>query len=238
MVQQANQYYGDRLGNSIYYKLYEGYYIRSVPSVVKQTAATKLRSNNFAIASRAAGMMRCLLEPVIPFNKDKKMQNSFAGVFMKWLQLNTLQQLQPATDLPFVQNFQFNDACSLSERCKIPLTVTQVNNGLLQLHLPTFIPAKSIDAPASTSNVTFTITAASCALANGEENGCFTRQFTVPYTTAEIPEQIIKLPLSMPQGSLVIVAVALQYGSDINKDLKSHNNISFMSSGVIASMYI
>lgn len=238
MAQQANQYYSGRQGNAIYYKLNEGYYIRSLPVVVKQTAATKIRSSNFAIASRAGRMLRYLLEPAIPFSKDKKMQNRFAGAFMKWLKLNTLQQLQPATNLPFVQNFQFNEACSLSERCTIPLTVTQVNNGLLQLHLPAFIPAKNFAAPEHTTSINCTITAASCCLQTGEENGSFTMLVTLPYSTVEMPEQIIKLPLAMPRCSLVIAAVALQYNIDKNGISKPAGNIAFMPSGIIAAMYV
>ncbi len=238
MAQQANQYYNGRQGNAIYYKLNEGYYIRSVPVLVKQTAATKIRSSNFAIASKAGRMFRFLLEPAIPFSKDKKMQNRFAGTFMKWLQLNTLQQLQPATDLPFVQSFQFNETCSLSERCKIPLSVIPVNDGLLQLHLPAFIPANSFAAPAQTNSINCIITTASCALQSGEENGSLTRQFMIPYSTTEIPEQIIKLPIAMPRGSLIIVAVALQYNIGKNGNYKPAAIRAFMPSGIIASMYV
>lgn len=238
MAQQANQYDNGRQGNPIYYKLNEGYFIRSVPVVVKQTAATKIQNSNFEIASKAGRMFRYLLEPAIPFSKDKKMQNRFAGTFMKWLQLNTLVQLQPATNLPFVQNFQFNDACSLIEKCKIPLRVIAVNNGMLQLHFPAFIPVKSFAAPAHTNSINFVITTASCTLQSGEENGSFTRQFMIPYLTTAIPEQIIKLPIAMHRGSLIIVAVSLQYNIGKNGNFKPSANKAFLPSGIITSMYV
>jgi hypothetical protein len=238
MARQLNQYYVGRQGNVIFYKLNEGYYLRSMPVAFKQTTATKIRSTNFAIASRAGRTLRYLLEPVIPFSKDKRMQNHFAGAIMKWLKLNTMQQIEPAANLPFIQNFQFNSACSLSCRWKTGWQVTPVNDGMLSVYIPAFIPLQNISAPASTVSIECTITVASCTLENGEENGSFTKSFSIPYTDDEIPGQVQSFPLAMPAGSLVVAAVALQYNVIKNGIIKPTANAAFMPSGVIKALYV
>ncbi len=234
MAKQSAQYYTGRMGNTIFYQLNGGYYIRSVPAMVKQAAATKIRSANFSIAVSAGRVLRSLLQPALPFPKDKKMQNSFAGAIMKWLKLQSLQDLQPATNLPYIQNFQFNEKTNLNERWKVALAVTKVSDSLLQLHIPAFIPTDKIAAPARTTSVNCVVVAASCTLQNAVSNGSSEYAFTIPYTNEEIPGQIINLPLDMPQGSLIIVAVSLT----CNVAKANYYNSAFMPSGIIAAMYV
>lgn len=144
MGKQNGLKYVGRQGNVIYYELNGGYYTRMAPAKVKQTAATKIRSSNFAIAARANRVLRSLLLPAIPFPKDKKMQNRFGGAIMKWLQRQTPEQLEQTTSLPYLQNFQFNEATSIPERWKVPLSVNKQISDVLQLHIPAFIPKEKM----------------------------------------------------------------------------------------------
>ena len=238
MAKQRAQYRVGREGNVIFYKLNGDYYLRTVPARVRQTKATKLRSSNFSIAVGAASVLRKLLEPAIPFPKDKKMQNSFGGAIMKWLKQETQKQLKPGVDLPYIQGFQFNEKTELRSRWKVTLAVTKIADNLIQLHIPAFIPADKIQAPAWTHTVECTIAAAACTLQNTITNGNTTNAFSIPYNSTEIPAQTIDLPLSMPPGSLVVVVVSLTCIVSKKNKLVPTDNIAFMPAGIIAAMYV
>ena len=238
MGKQNDQTYVGRIGNTIYYELNGGFYTRAVPAKVRQTKATKICSKNFAVAAGANRVLRSLLQPAIPFPKDKKMQNRFGGAIMKWLQLKTPEQLEPATNLPYLQDFQFNEATSIRERWKVPLTVNKQMGDVLQLHIPAFIPKEKIAAPAWTNGIECTIAAASCNLKNSLTNGNSVQAFTIPYNDTLVPAQNIQLPVRMPAGSLVVVAVSLTYFVSKKRRQVATDNIAFMPSGIVAAMYV
>lgn len=238
MGKQKDMKYVGRSGNVIYYELNGGYYIRKAPGKIKQTAATKIRSSNFAIAARANRVLRSLLQPVIPNPKDKKMQNRFGGAIMRWLQLQTPDQLEQADNLPYLGHFQFNDATSIPERWKVPLTVNKQIGDVLQLHIPAFIPKEKISAPAWTNRIEGTIVAASCNLKNSLSNGNSVQAFSIPYNNTWVPVQNIQLPVPMPVGSLVIVAVSLTYIVSKKRRQVPTDNIAFRPSGIVGAMYV
>src|SRR5690242_570130 len=211
MGKQKDLKYVDRQGNLIYYELNGGYYIRTAPGKIKQSAATKIRSSNFAVAAGANRLLRQLLQPAIPFPKDKKMQNRFGGAIMKWMKQQNPEQLQAGKKLPFIHDFQFNEATSLQERWKVELTVNQQKPNILKLHIPGFVPKEKIAAPAWTKRVECTVAAASCILKAKTANGNSIHAFSIPYDNLEIPAQDIQLLVPMPTGSLVVMAVSLTY---------------------------
>jgi hypothetical protein len=238
MGKQKDQKYVGRVENTIYYELNGGFYTRSVPAKVRQTKATKLRSKNFAVAAGANRVLRSLLQAAIAFPKDKKMQNRFGGAIMKWLQLQSLKQLEPATRLPYIQGFQFNEATTLHERWKVSLAVNKQITGILQLQIPAFIPKEKIAAPAWTKYIDCTIVAASCTLKNSLTNGNSIHAFSIPFNDTKMPAQNIQLPVAMPAGSLVVVAVSLTYFvSKKGKQVPTENS-AFMPSGVVAAIYV
>jgi hypothetical protein len=238
MGKQRDLKYVGRDGNVIYYQLNGGYYTRMAPGSIKQTAATKIRSSNFAIAAGANRVLRSLLLPVIPFPKDKKMQNRFGGAIMKWLQLQTPEQLEPASSLPYLHDFQFNEVTSIQERWKVSLTVNKQAGDVLQLHIPAFIPKEKIAAPAWTNRVECIIAAASCDLKNSVGNGNSLHAITIPYNDTPLPVQNIELPVPMPAGSLVVVAVSLTYFVSKKSKQVATDNIAFMPAGIVAAMYV
>ena len=169
-----------RMGNVIFYKRSGGYFAKAVPVKVRQSVATTIRSKNFGIASSAGRILRQRLEPALPFPKDKSMQSRFSGAIAKWLGLTDTSTLQPQINFPYVNGFSFNEAASISERWKLPLAVTVINDQLLQLSIPAFVPAQCITAPANTVSVECSILAASCSLQHNNEQGSCLVQLIYP----------------------------------------------------------
>lgn len=72
-----------KIDNLIFYSMYGKKYVRSMPRHVKQTNATKARSNEFAKASTIGASIRSGLNPVIPEASDrkKKFKSGWWGLF-------------------------------------------------------------------------------------------------------------------------------------------------------------
>lgn len=234
MALQITNYISGKMENIIFYERSGRFFARSIPAEVKQTAATKKRSMNFGIASTAGKTLRHLLIPALPFPKDRKMQNRFAGAIAKWLQLSSIAALQPTDDVPFVNHFDFNESISLKERFKVSISVTQPSANLIEVHIPAFRPDNAIKAPANTTAVDCVVTAAACRLKNGLDSGSFTITLNIPYNHELRSAQVLSLHVPTDKGGLVITAASLSY---ILAGHKKSANPVFMPASVIDARY-
>ncbi len=234
MAIQKSTFITGRLQNIIFYQRDGKFFARTMPDKVKQSAATKIRSRNFGIASTSGKTLRKLLAPVLPFPKDKNMQSRFSGAIAKWLRLYDVNHIPLATRLPFLTNFNFNEKTSIKERWKVPIVVTQPANDRVEVYIPGFLPTTNINAPAYTTAIICTITTAVCRLNNGVALGSFTEILNIAYNNEPVNARVLTLPVPIASGSLVITAVSLTY---IISGRKINDKITFVPSSVIDARY-
>lgn len=234
MALQSAAFLSGKIDNVVFYKRSGTYIARAVPAEVKQSAATKLRSKNFGVAATAGRIMRQLLLPVLPFPKDKQMQSKFSGAIAQWLKQSDAATMPPSNAIPFVNDFSFNEATSVAERWKLPFTFTQPAASLVQVHIPAFVPTAVISAPAHTTMIQLSITAASCSLVNAIATGSFTVTISLPYIDTMIDAQVLSFPVSTAAGSLIVTAASLSY--ELTNQQKD-NRPAFMPSSVIDARY-
>lgn len=232
-LQQATFLTG-KINNVVFFKRAGAYMARSLPAVVKQSAATQIRSKNFGIAAAAGKSLRQLLQPILPFPKNRVMQIRFSGAIAQWLGLEHVATLPVTHTVPVVSQFNFNDHTSIAERWKLPLTVLQQSDNLIEIHLPSFEPAASLAAPAHTVEVECIFTAASCQLATGAVLGSSTHSIRFSYHHTVVNAQVIALPVPAVTGAMVITAARLQYRL-ANLQYCDHEN--FMPASVIDARY-
>jgi hypothetical protein len=235
MALQTANYISGKMGNIIFYERSGRFFAKSMPAKVSQTVATKTRSVNFGIASATGKTLRHLLLPVLPFPKDRKMQNRFAGVIAKWLQLSSIAALQPRDDVPFVNHFDFNESTGFAERFKVSISVTQPSANLIEVHIPAFRPDDAITTPANTTTVEFVVTAAACSLKDGLSSGSFTAKLNIPYNHKLTGAQILSLQVPTDKGTVVITAASLSY---ILAGQKKSISRRFMPASVIDARYL
>jgi hypothetical protein len=236
MPSQINVQLTGRIGNLIFYKKGNKYHIRTAPGKVNQTKATKKRAGEFGIASRMGGSLRQLLLPVIPFPADNKMQTRLVSALFQWLR-SGYDPVHYCDDVPFVNNFQFNEGYSITERWMIPLLVTIAKPGLLELNIPAFVPVKAISAPAGTVSVKCNIAVAGCNVETGVATGGISTTLFYDYHKAEEPEKVVSLPVPTSAGSLVFTAISLEYNFIKNGHLEKTKNKAFMPAGIVSAMY-
>lgn len=234
MAVQMATYLRGKMDNIIFYNVSGKSFARSMPAQVRQSSATKIRSGNFGIAQRAGAILRSGLQPVIFCPRDKDMQRCFSGAISQWLALDAISSIPAQKALPYTSNFSFNAATSIAARCKVPLTVTQPGDQLLQLHLPAFVPVQVITAPAGTARVQFMIKAAACDMQTFWGNSSEVVTISIPYKSELQPAQVIDLPVTAAAGNLVLTVMCMGFFTAAGiKDQRP----AFLPSAVIDARY-
>ena len=152
-----------------------------------------------------------MLQPVLPFPRDRIMQVKFSGAIAQWLSSGNAAMLPPTDAVPFVEAFQFNKDTSIAERWKLRLIVEQPDAHLIAVQIPAFVPTQCIAAPAHTKMIECTITTAGCLLKDASPTSSDTVTIAIPYNNIPVNEQVITLPVLSPAGTLLVTAVALRY---------------------------
>ena len=196
---------------ALIYNLFEKYYSRTLPAMVRQSADTQIRDTNFNIASKAGKTLHSRLLSVIPFPKNRLIQSKFSTTIAKWLQLQSIQDIHPQDNIPYICNFQFNSNTSIEESFRTGIMITKRDNHFFEIAIPSFIPVDCISAPDKTISVEFKITIAGCFLESGTPAGNHTASFIVPWNDKEVPGRIIALPFKKLPGNLILIAAALTF---------------------------
>lgn len=226
-----------RINNLIFYKLGDRYCVRTVPQRVKQTKATKANGKLFGIAARAGKAVRHQVFPVIPFPADNKMQTRLVSAIYQYLRSPEGAATESNNELPFIIDYQFTEGYTLAERWPVKLTVQENKDGICELSIPAFIPAKSISAPAGTVSVICNIAIAGFTRATGIATGGFSTSLHFDHNETEVPAQVVALPVAMPGGSVIITAASLEYNTIKNGRPEKMNKQAFMPSNIISAVY-
>jgi len=229
---QTEIYLRGKLNNLIFYTSGGQKLVRTMPASVKQTGNTRTRSRNFGIAATAGSILRSLLEPVIPFPKDRRMQTLFLGAIARWLGLEDIASLQPQTP-DVLSGFSFNQEVAFTDRCRISFTISKQADEL-QITLPAFIPAEVFTAPAGMQQVQLSFSLAGCGLLTATSRGAQARQLVLSYNDQLQPAQTLVLPAITEPGTLLVLVAAVRF---INEQGKADSREVFLPAGIVWSAY-
>jgi len=232
MAVQTEIYLAGKLHNLVFYTMGGKKLVRSRPSNVKQSINTLTRSRNFGIASAAARVLRSQLAPVIPFPKDREVQNLFTGAISRWLGLSDIASLTPQTPGALI-GFSFNQKIAFTDRCKIPFIISN-NTGELQISIPEFIPTESFAAPAGTQQVQLSFCLAGCGLLQPGFGNRATKQLVLPFNQQLQAAQTLALPALTGRGTLLVLVAAVRF---MNEQGKADNREVFLPAAVLWSVY-
>ena len=239
MVIQAEATYHGTIDFLIFYKRGGRNCVRVVPEKVRQNDATKASARLFGKASKSAAVIRKKLATIIPFPDDISMQTQFTSVLFQWVKANVPFERTRIKKLNLIRNFQFTTTGpSFARRCKIKPKVSLLPEDQLQILIPSFIPEKSIVAPAKTISVRLKVVLVSCKVETGKTTGSNKIEFDFPYDTTKVGEQIYSLKLPVPKGSLLLAGATLEYRV---KNLRTdfvYRKKSFIPAAIISAVYI
>lgn len=109
-------------------------------------------------------------------------------------------------------------------------------DGLLQINLPSFVPAQSIIAPTGTVSVLCHFTAMNCLLDNPGNCESASAEFTFNYNDTPVDVQTISLQLPKLVGSLLITAASLKYMMATYNGLQPSTREGFMPAAIVSAM--
>jgi len=237
MAKVTDVFLNGTIGNVVFYRRMGTQCARSKPLNVKQSAATKIRSANFGIAARAGKTLRSGLMPSMPNATDRSMQSRFSGAISKWLGTSAIDEL-PSTDaVPYINTLEFTKEQPVSQRFKVPFSISVPHANLVTVSIDSFIPSKQIVARAGTKLVTLVISVSGCLLKTGEPTGSETHTIDIPYTDTTVAAQVLEFHVKTPSQSLVVTAAQLIYKRFEYNTWVQMNKEAFVPAGVIDARY-
>jgi len=237
MAKQSNLFYRGTVGKLVYYELNGGYYVRSKPTRVNQTAATKASAARFGMAVRNGNAIRQQLLLLLPDAKDRRIMYRLNAAVYKWLLSPSFINPVPNQPVDALTGFQFNEKTSWAERMKLPLQVDWQMNNEVVVTIPTIQPTASITAPAGTQEVQMQIMAINCQVANNTVTASAGENIIIPYTSALQPQRQFTLPLSAISGELAIVAASLQYIIRSSHGMMVETKMQWKPAAIIDAVY-
>lgn len=236
MAYQVANFISGKMHNVIFYQQHGQWIVRSMPEKVRQSAITKKRNQNFGIAAALGRTLRQQLGNGIPFPKDKLMQSRFSGAIIKWLGKNDISSLPAQNNLPYISGFSFNEAASLSSRCKMQFAISRVNNSELLLQLPVVIPTQAFATPAGTAAIELVITATACSLQQPDSTAN-KASMVVRFDNNDTPvaAQSITLPVASAEGFLLLTVASMRC---LNSAGQLIDKINYMAAAVVDARYL
>jgi hypothetical protein len=202
MAHQKNIKLQGTFENIIFYTSNGHALIRTKPSIVRQTNATKKAASLFGEAVKMSANLRATVQSLLPKSKDRNMMQRLDATFLHWLRTGQSASGRHEIPFPFVPGFEFNMESQLSEKLKLKLNITKRNENFINVEIPAFVPVQKIVAPADTSSVKLKIVAATY----DSDNHTFVRtglkEILIPYSLSEVTEQQIVFDLNPKQGNI------------------------------------
>jgi len=238
MAKLTDVFVNGALGNIVFYRRGGTNCVRSKPLNVRQSSATKIRSGNFGIAARAGKALRSGLTRSMPNATDRDLQCRFCGAISKWLGTSGIEELPAADAVPFISTLDFTKEQPVSQRFKVPLTISQPQENVIAVSISAFVPANEISVPAGTGLVTLVISVAGCLLKTGEPCGNETHAIDILYNDTLIPEQVLEFHVGTPSKSLLVTAARLIYKKFEYNTWVEIKKEAFIPAGVIDARYL
>jgi len=237
MARQKKVILSGRIANVIFYEFRGKPCARATPARVKQTKATKASARQFGKASCMSRLLRSGLDSVLPDPKDKPMMYRLNNALLQWLLNYKPARNKLTTDLPFIDQFEFNEESLLSERLKLPLTIDWTKPGKIILDIPKLNPRRDITAPAYTETVHWKIAVTSCSDDLTAVPRKYTTAVDMEYNDKLITVKRITLPFNVQKDEITVVAVGLNYEAAKRGSLQLVRDKQWLPVGVIGGCF-
>jgi hypothetical protein len=227
-----------RAGNAVYYWMGNTYCMRALPRKYKQTRATRAKASVFGRASTIASCIRQVLYPVIPNPTEREMQTRLVSTVFEWLNAANGSKEHLAEGLDVINRFAFNErGGEVLSKWNLSPAMKHSTKGV-RLDIPSFIPKKSLRAPAHTVSVTCRIALGVCNLNTDRTSGSSSDLFSFAYDSNPVAENTLSLELAIPKGSLLLAAISLEYTVLTGGKKKPTANKAFMPAGIVQAILV
>jgi len=210
-----------RIGNTIYYKMGEKYYMRAAPRKYKQTKETKAKAREFGKASGIGKIIRENLSNIIFNADDRSMQTRLVGKIFSWMQIKELQPTPGHNQFNDLVTFKFSPtAPRLNNQLKEPVRISNILPSGLQIDIPALIPKQFFRVSPKASDVGLRIETVVIDIEKPELIGAFNQEVIFKLDDKQLDQHTIVQDLPTVTNCLIITGMALvSYVDKINKRL-------------------
>jgi hypothetical protein len=228
-----------RIGNTIYYKMGEKYYMRAAPRKYKQTKATKARAREFGKASGIGRIIRENLSNVIFNADDRSMQTKLVGKIFSWMQIKEMSATPGHPQFNDLVTFKFSPRSpKLDNQLKEPIRTSNSTPSSLQIDIPALIPKQFFRASPRASDVSLRIETVMIDIEKAELIQAFSQEVIFQFDDQQVDQQTIFQDLPATTNCLIITGIALvSYVDKINKTLLTSHKDQ-VPSKIVQAMYV
>ncbi len=224
--------------NVIFYKRGDKYYGKSFPARVRQSKQTKINSGRFGKAVSVSKSLRYSLRNLLPDKKARSTMYRMNNAVYQWLLQDPDLKKKGKQPVGHLKTLSLNGDYGFFSTRHFECNVDWESEGKVVMVIPAMTPAKKIiEAPARTESVTLQIAVIGCQLENAAITENKYASIEIPFTNDELAAQEIGVPFTKVPGSLVIVAVALQYHLVNSQPLTGKNPLQWMPAGIIDAAF-
>jgi hypothetical protein len=207
MAQKDMNDYTGRIGKLVFYRWKNKKCIRTIPSRVRQTEATKRMAGLFGKASAIGRLLRKSLADVLPDPKETRMRLRFCNAIYQWLR--SLQPGDPSTNLPFINRFSFSER-SLPNNLVKKLNVEWLNDKV-KITIPALDLAADLPAPKGAKSVELKFVLVGCDIENLLPVQAKSEAIEFDYESSISVESSIPFDIPIKHRMLFIVVLAMKY---------------------------
>ncbi|MGL2966032.1 hypothetical protein [Flavobacterium sp. XGLA_31] len=188
--------------------------VRSKPTKVKQTQATRVSGTEFRYCSTWSKYLRMGLYPLWLGNTDSRVSQRLTSALYTALQHNTTQpkgeRTWSNTPLDSLKGFECNTQSLFETYCKAAITTEITPNRTLKITLPELNTAQSIRYPDRCTNAELRVCITATDIITGELLKTVSMVFTMTKSTTTLAEQIWISEL-LPEQSVLVATAQLGY---------------------------
>jgi hypothetical protein len=201
------------IGSMIFYKYNGVPVVRSKPSFVRQTKATKQCSQDFGKAVSFSKELRDSIEKLTHVSRDRSLMYRMNKALYQWIRESKNDDSLLAEKITLLNNLQLNQAVPDKRKISFSPEVDFEKPGVIVVTIPPLQPAKDIVCPESTDTIELVIVAARCNTEPVQTRAYLPlseKKILLDYKTT-YNEQTVELPLPTFPKDIVIVAIGLNF---------------------------
>jgi hypothetical protein len=209
MAIQIDTEFIGRIENLIYYKWMNLYCIRTAPTKVHQTPASKHAAIIFGKVSSRSKLIRLHFSAFIASPRNKDMQQRLKAALRASIPVAP-SGLDEIIDHP-LKSFRFNEALLMEQCLGFQPQITRTAEGRFRFEIPPINPVRLIRAPAGSSSVQVELSIFSFSFSHDDSFGGKAAVLDIPYSGDTQPARSAELNISLEMPGIILVAAALTF---------------------------
>jgi hypothetical protein len=228
-----------KIGNIIYYKMGDKYFMRSAPRKYKQTKATKASANAFGKASGIGRIVRTNFSDIIFNAEDRSMQIKLVGKIFSWMQVKKFSS-NPADD-QFIDlvSFRFSPrAPKLNVQLKEPLRISNLSSSQMRIDIPALIPKDFFNVSPNSNDIGLRIATVMIDIQQVKLVHAFKEEVFFHFDDKMVDEQTIVQDLPVATDCLILTGIALISYVDKTYKMLVTSNKDKVPAQIVHALYI